>query len=255
MEQRRFLPGLGRHGEFVRLPRAYRQNVRWIPHIGDIFPDFDATTTQGPIRFYDWAEGSWTVLFSQPGAFTPVCTTELASLARAEPEFTARNTKLIGLTRDSTEDQSAWCAEVEILYDTPIAFPLIEDLTGILTNLCGMQHPKESTLTAIRKTFIIDPGLRIRMIFEYPSRIGRNTAELLRSLDALQHHDVLDVATPSDWKPGNDYLVPSAMSNRDADACFGQSWRAVNDYLRLIDSTGLFRHREVIEGKTGGGSL
>lgn len=246
MEQLQFFSGRGRNGEFVRLPRAYRQKVKWVPHIGDIFPDFDATTTQGPIRFHGWAEGNWTILFSQPGAFTPVCTTELASLARARREFADRNANLIGLTNDEVQALKAWADEVAVLFGTPVDFPLIEDSSGLLARTFGMHHQKESGNVTIRKTFILDPSMRIRMIFEYPLGVGRSTGELLRTLDALQHQDALDVATPADWQPGLEYVLPMHVTAEQADHRFGRGWTEINDYLRVVDPAALVeRHRRI----------
>ncbi|MCO8146135.1 redoxin domain-containing protein [Rhodovulum tesquicola] len=219
----------------VRLPPGYRGGTGWMPRIGDIFPDFEAQTTQGLIRFHAWAEGRWTVLFSQPGAFTPVCTTELGSLAEAIPELDRRGAQAIGLTPDPVADLAAWCADVAALFGSAVGFPMISDPGGAIAGACGMTHLKESPDVPIRMTLILDPALHVRMIFEYPLRIGRGTEEILRVLDALQEGDRLDVATPADWQPGDLLLVPSAFSDEEADARFGAGgWRPLRRYLRVL---------------------
>ncbi|MRH22840.1 redoxin domain-containing protein [Rhodovulum strictum] len=219
----------------VKLPPGYRNGADWVPRIGDIFPDFEAETTLGPIRFHAWAEGRWTVLFSQPGAFTPVCSTELGSLAETAPELDRRGAQAIGLTPDPVGDLANWCADVAELFGAPIRFPMISDTGGAIARACGMTHPKESPDLPIRKTLILDPALHVRMIFEYPLRIGRGTDEILRVLDALQERDRLDVATPADWQPGDVLLVPSAFSDAEADARFGAGgWQPLRRYLRVL---------------------
>ncbi|WP_175566909.1 redoxin domain-containing protein [Rhodovulum sp. ES.010] len=220
----------------MTLPRRYRRKVRWLPQIGDLFPDFEAPTTEGPIRFHGWAEGHWTVLFGQPGAFTPVCTTELAGLARAAGDFAARKTRPIGLLPNTAAELVDWCAEVERVFGDPVGFPLIGDETAALARLCGMTHPKAGGSIPIRKTFLIDPALRIRMIFEYPQRIGRATDEVLRCLDALRAQDAFDIATPADWTRGENFLAPSGMTAEAANRAFGEDWTELLPYLRVVNA-------------------
>ncbi|WP_165899244.1 redoxin domain-containing protein [Rhodovulum steppense] len=219
----------------MRLPPGYCNGAGWVPRIGDIFPDLDARTTQGPIRFHDWAEGRWTVLFSQPGAFTPVCSTELAGLAEIAADLDRRGVQVIGLAPDTVADLTAWCVDVSVMFGNPVRFPMISDPDGAIARACGMTHPKESPDLPIRKTLILDPALRVRMVFEYPLRVGRGTDEILRVLDALQERDRLDVAIPGDWQPGDPVLVPVGLSDDEADIRFGAGgWRALRRYLRVL---------------------
>ena len=231
--------GRGAKGEYVRLPLAYRRSVRWLPQIGDIFPDFTATTTCGPLRFHDWAEGNWVFFFSHPAAFTPVCTTELASFAMSGDEFRDRGVKVLGLSRDQQEDQIAWTAEIERLFDVQIGFPIVEDLSGSLSSSFGMIHGKVDKECTIRKSFVIDPALRIRMIFEYPANIGRNTAETLRVIDALQMADKYEVCLGSDWQLGDDCIVHPRIGNARARHLYGKGMRAYCNYLRVVKAEAL----------------
>ncbi|MGC9420768.1 MAG: redoxin domain-containing protein [Rhodovulum sp.] len=221
----------------VRLPRDYLRRSGWVPRIGDIFPDFAAPTTQGPLDFHAWAEGSWTVLFGQPGAFTPVCTTELAGFARAEADFTALGAKLIGLVPDEMDDVTGWIADISQVLGDEVRFPMIADADGTLARSFAMLGPGDSGATPIRKTVLIDPALRIRMILDYPARVGRSTVEMLRLLDAFRAQDSLDVATPCDWTPGGDYLVPAGMDEDEATALFGDDWIELRPYLRVVNAT------------------
>lgn len=189
-----------------QMPAAYMRKKHWAPQIGDIFPDFVASTTQGQIRFFDWAEGSWCFLFSHPIAFSPVCTTEMIALANAIDEFQACNAKILGFTASSLAEQRAWHQDIESRFGYPIDFPTVEDVDGQFAEAFGMHHPKESTNWPIRKSFILDPQMRIRMIFEYPLYVGRSTDEVLRTIEALQAVDAHGIATPADWYPGEHYL-------------------------------------------------
>ncbi len=191
----------------VTLPQAYRKKARWVPQIGDIFPDFSAPTTHGNLRFHEWAEGSWVYLFSHPAAFTPVCTSEMVGLSASSSAFAERNIKAISICRSDCEAQARWADEIARVFGTPITFPMISDTDGVIARICGMVHDKESTTLSMRKSLVIDPNLRLRMIMEYPMRVGRNTEEILRVFDALRISDELDVATPSDWYQGDPLLL------------------------------------------------
>lgn len=219
----------------IELPKGYKATVQWVPHIGDIVPNFKARTTRGPIGFHEWAEGSWVYLFSHPGAFTPVCTTEMASFANATDEFAQRGVKLIALSRDAVAQQLNWCDDIERMFKVSVPFPVIEDCSGELASLFGMIHPKQSTEWTIRKSLIIDPSLRLRMIFEYPIYIGRSTTETLRVIDALQTLDRHEVGTPADWHPGNSVLLPHGMTDETANAAYGKRWRKLAEYLKVLD--------------------
>lgn len=226
--------GRGHNGEVVRLPLAYRKNVKWLPQLDDIFPDFTTETTDGPVRFYDWAEGHWTLLFGHPGAFTPICSTELAGFAAAAQDFDLRGVKLMAISNDGVAELRAWRADVESIFEVSIGFPSASDPTHILASAFGMIHPKQSEACAIRKTFLIDPQLRLRMIFEYPRAVGRSTDELLRVIDALQAHDRYELGTPADWQPGDDMLVPPDRSAAETRKIYGDRMCSVRDYLNVV---------------------
>lgn len=229
-----FFTGRGRHGETVQLPRAYMQHVKWVPRIGDIFPNFSAHSTHGPLEFHRWAEGSWVMLFSHPAAFTSVCTTEIAGFALAQDEFAARGVRLMALSRDTTETHRRWVEDIERMFEIEVPFPLIEDETGYLSSAFSMIHPNEGGHHAVRKSIIIDPALRVRMIFEYPYFVGRSTDETLRVIDALQTQDRHGVATGGDWHRGEDCLLPPHVGDARARFLYGERWTKFCDYLRTV---------------------
>lgn len=226
--------GRGKNGEIVRLPLSYRRKVKWLPQLGDIFPDFTTETTAGPIRFHDWAEGHWSFLFGHPGAFTPICSTELAGFAAAAQEFEQRSVKLLAVSGDDVQRLRAWRADVEDIFDVEIGFPSASDSSGILAEAFGMIHPKQSQACAIRKSFLIDPELKLRMIFEYPRAVGRSTDEVLRVIDALQAFDRYGLGTPADWQPGDDMLVPPCRSVAESRAIYGERLCSVREYLNVV---------------------
>lgn len=230
-----FFAGRGTNGERIFLPLAYRKKVKWLPQIGDIFPNFEATTTEGRLNFFDWAEGHWSFIFSHPAAFTPVCTTEMVSLADAKEDFTARNVKLLGFTQSAIEDQNRWHDEIFNIFGSSIDFPTVDDRNQALAQVFGMIHEKESTSWPIRKSFILDPQMKIRMIFEYPIYIGRSTDEVLRAIDALQAMDQLGVATPADWQLGDKYLCSEKHDALTEVEVYGDRLRRLTPYLALID--------------------
>lgn len=219
-----FFAGRGKNGERILLPLEYRKTVKWLPQIGDIFPNFDATTTAGPLRFVDWAKGHWCFLFSHPAAFTPVCETEMVALSRAKTEFDRRDVRLLSFTQSSLEEQKCWHEEIFKLFGTTIDFPTVDDQNQALARAFGMIHEKESASCSIRKSFILDPQMKIRMIFEYPIYIGRSTTEVLRTIDALQAVDEFGVATPADWQQGNAYLCSETHKRNDQLCRFDLRW-------------------------------
>jgi peroxiredoxin (alkyl hydroperoxide reductase subunit C) len=230
-----FFAPRGPMNEPLKLPTAYRRTVRWLPQIGDIFPDFSVETTQGPISLWDWADGSWVHLFSHPAAFTPVCTTELASFASFDQEWKRANVKLLGLTGSSVASQIRWHDEIEALFDLPITFPNAHDKGMHLARLFGMIHDHESLDWPIRKSFILDPVMRVQMIFEYPTFVGRNTEEILRVINALQMRAATGAATPADWQKGDMTIVPDTMTDGDALRVFGNEPRTLTPYLKVVD--------------------
>lgn len=218
----------------VRLPMEYRRSVRWLPQICDIFPDFSVRTTMGDLDFWRWAEGRWTFLFSHPAAFTPICTTEIMTLARYFEDFQAANTQLLALTGSAVDEQSKWHREIEQAFDVSIAFPGAEDIGGNLSKLFGMMHAKESQAWPIRKSFIIDPSMRIRMIFEYPIYIGRSTEETLRVLEALQMRDRTGASMPADWCEGAPLIIDDEISERLVVQTYGNPSSRILPYLRAV---------------------
>ncbi|MGF6859487.1 alkyl hydroperoxide reductase subunit AhpC [Rhodobacteraceae bacterium MBR-64] len=218
----------------IVVPTGYRSVQRWHPHLGDIFPDFTAQSSIGTIDFHQWAEGHWVYLFSHPAAFTPVCSTELADVASRKEELAARNVRAITLSRDRLEDQAIWTEDLAELFGHPIDFPLISDPEGVIAGVCGMVHPHEDALLTVRKAFIIDPALRIRMIIEYPMSIGRDIEEVLRVIDALQATDAENLAAPAGWMPGDPLLVRAATSDDEARTRFGDRLHRLRPYLRMV---------------------
>ncbi len=205
-----------RSDHWIEIPPNYRTTTRWIPRIGDSFPNFSADSTQGPLTFHPWAEGSWCVLFSFAAAFTPVCTSELRGMAAAQDELEQMGVKLLGMSRDDVTTQKRWLDEIAQETETPPRFPLMGDRAARLSRALGMIHPRAAPGLTVRKTVIVDPKLRVRMIFEYPITIGRSTEELLRTVEALQFGDAQSAATPADWLPGEDCItIAPATTARD----------------------------------------
>ena len=230
-----FFTGRGRQGEKLFIPTGYRRYVKWLPQIGDIFPDFEANTTHGKIDFFDWAEGSWTFLFGHPAPFTPVCTTEMMALALAQEEFADRDVKLFGITCGDLNTQREWHIDIEDRFGCQINFPTAEDVSGCLSRAFSMIHEKESSTWPIRKSFIIDPEMRVRMIFEYPIFLGRSTDETLRCIDALAMVDQYGVATPADWQQDDEYLVTDRTHPLLAQtAKLDQRYQELTPYLKVI---------------------
>jgi len=228
-----FFSPRGPGNEILKLPRAYRRSVKWLPQIGDIVPDFTVATTQGELGFWEWASGSWVHLFSHPAAFTPVCTTEVASLASYDAAWDANNVKVLGLTGSTVPELKAWHQEIEEFFDTRVTFPTAHDPGLQLSRLFGMMHEKESQDWAIRKSFVIDPALRLQMIFEYPIFVGRNTEEILRVIQALQLRAKTGAATPSDWYSGDVAIIPDDVSEEEVWAHFGTTSTRLRKYLRV----------------------
>jgi len=180
----------------------------FMPRIGDQAPDFEAVTTKGKIKFSEFAKGKWTVLFSHPADFTPVCTTEMSGFALRKDEFTALNTELMGLSIDSVHAHLGWVNNVRKNTGVYFDFPIIADIDMKVSKLYGMLQPNESETAAVRAVFFIDPKKKIRLIMYYPLNVGRNMNEILRALEALQVSDANGVAMPLDWKKGDKVIVP-----------------------------------------------
>ena len=199
--------------------------------LGDEAPDFTAETTEGPVTFHAWKDGSWAVLFSHPADFTPVCTTELGRTAALKGEFSKRGVKAIAVSVDPIESHRGWAGDIGAVGGTDLNFPIIADPSKEVSHLYDMIHPNEGDTSTVRSVFIIDPKNKVRLILTYPKSVGRNFDEILRVIDALQLTDLAPVATPVDWKPGQRVIVSPAMSTEDARARFGDV-EEVKPYLR-----------------------
>ena len=211
-------------------------------HIGDVAPDFTADTTQGKIRFHDWIGDSWAILFSHPKDFTPVCTTELGTMARLKPEFDKRNAKIIGMSVDPVSDHTRWQKDIEETQGAAVNYPIIggEDLE--IAKAYDMLHPNASggaprtanDNATVRNVFIIGPDKKIKAILVYPMSAGRNFDEVLRLLDALQVNAKHGLATPANWKPGQDVIIPTSVSDEDARKKFPAGFKTHKPYLRTV---------------------
>ena len=201
--------------------------------LGDIAPDFTADTTQGEINFHDWLGESWGVLFSHPKDFTPVCTTELGYVAKIKPEFDKRNVKVVGLSVDPIESHRGWVGDIEETQGTALNFPLIADPDRKVADLYDMIHPNANDTMTVRSVFIIGPDKKIKLTLTYPASTGRNFDEILRVIDSLQLTAGYKVATPVNWKDGDDVIIAPAISDEDAKTKFPKGWKALKPYLRL----------------------
>jgi alkyl hydroperoxide reductase subunit AhpC len=206
--------------------------------LGDLAPDFAAITTEGPLKFHDWIGDGWAILFSHPRDFTPVCTTELGYVARLKPEFDRRRVKAIGLSVDPLEAHQRWATDIRDTQGHAPNFPIIADADRRVAGLYGMIHPAHDEVYTVRTVFVIDPKKRIRLMITYPQTTGRNFDEILRVIDSLQLTDAHRVATPVNWKPGEDVIIVPAVSDDEARATFRRGWRALRPYLRLTPQPG-----------------
>ena len=202
--------------------------------LGDIAPDFEAETTTGKIKFHEWLGSSWGVLFSHPKDYTPVCTTELGYTAKLKPEFDKRGVKVIGLSVDSVQDHVGWSKDIEETQGAKVNFPMIGDPDMRIANLYGMIHPKVADRFTVRSVFVIDPTKKVRLTITYPASTGRNFDEVLRVLDSLQLTDRQKLATPVNWKPGEDAIIVPSVSDEDAKKLFPQGWKTLKPYLRVV---------------------
>jgi len=203
--------------------------------LGQIAPDFEQESSIGPLSLHAYLGTSWGVLFSHPKDFTPVCTTELAAVARLAPEWEKRNVKPIGLSVDSAENHEKWASDIEETQGTAPNFPVIADKDRKVSNLYGMVHPDSDPSLTVRSVFIIDPNKKVRLTLTYPPSTGRNFNEILRVIDSLQLTDSTKVATPADWKPGEHVIIVPSLSDEDARARFPQGWKTLRPYLRVVD--------------------
>ncbi|MFZ0694319.1 MAG: peroxiredoxin [Alphaproteobacteria bacterium] len=201
--------------------------------LGDTAPDFEADTTQGHIHFHDWLGDSWSVLFSHPKDFTPVCTTELGYMAKLGPQFAKRNVKVLGLSVDKVDNHKGWVKDIEETQGSRLSYPIIADPERKVANLYGMIHPAHDEVYTVRTVFVIDPKKKVRLTITYPQTTGRNFDEILRVIDSMQLTDKFSVATPVNWKSGEDVIIVPSVSDDDAKKKFPQGWKALKPYLRL----------------------
>lgn len=210
--------------------------------INDVAPDFTAETTQGTIRFHEWIGDSWAILFSHPKDFTPVCTTELGYMAKIEPEFTKRNVKLIGLSVDPVKNHHEWAKDIEETQGFLPKYPMIGDSDLAVAKLYNMLPADEpgtsegrtaATNATVRSVFVIGPDKRIKLNLTYPMTTGRNFDEILRVIDSLQLTVKHKVATPANWKQGEDVIIVTSVSDDDAKTLFPEGWKALKPYLRV----------------------
>jgi alkyl hydroperoxide reductase subunit AhpC len=202
--------------------------------LGDIAPDFEQDSTEGKIKFHEWAGNSWVILFSHPKDYTPVCTTELGTVAKLKAEFDKRGVKAIGLSVDPLPDHKGWIKDIEETQNCKVNFPLLADGDKKVANLYGMIHPNASDTFTVRSVFIIDPNKKVRLTITYPAATGRNFQEILRVIDSLQLTDKHKVATPANWKDGEDVvIVPAVQDEAEIKKLFPKGYKAVKPYLRL----------------------
>jgi thioredoxin-dependent peroxiredoxin len=211
--------------------------------IGDTAPDFEAETTEGPIRFHEWIGDSWAVLFSHPKDFTPVCTTELGYMAKIKPDFDRRNVKIIGLSVDSTGDHEGWAKDIEETQGQAPNYPLIGDPDFKVSKLYGMLpaettgDPTERTPAdnqTVRNVFVIGPDKKIKLILVYPMTTGRNFDEVLRVIDSLQLTAEHKVSTPVNWQQGEDVIIAGSVSDEEAKETYPEGWEAPKPYIRIV---------------------
>jgi alkyl hydroperoxide reductase subunit AhpC len=202
--------------------------------LGDTAPDFEQASSLGPIRFHEWLGASWGVLYSHPADFTPVCTTELGRTARLKAEFERRGVKVIALSVDPVDSHLKWIGDIDRTQNATVDFPIIADADRKVAQLYDLIHPNASATATVRSVFFIDPAKKIRATITYPASTGRNFDEILRVIDSLQLTDSNSVATPADWRPGQDVVIlPSLQDPELLKQKFPQGWNAVTPYLRL----------------------
>lgn len=206
--------------------------------LGDLAPDFTAETTQGTISFHAWLGDAWGVLFSHPKDFTPVCTTELGTVAKLKGEFDRRNVKVIGLSVDPVDSHERWEQDIAETQGAAVNFPMIGDPDRSVANLYGMIHPNASDTMTVRSVFVVGPDKKIKLSITYPASTGRNFDEILRVIDSLQLTSKFSVATPANWQDGDDVIIGAAVTDEEAKARFPGGWTTVKPYLRVLPQPG-----------------
>jgi thioredoxin-dependent peroxiredoxin len=201
--------------------------------LGDTVPDFTQESSEGTIKFHEWMGDRWVVLFSHPKDYTPVCTTELGEVARLKPEFEKRGVKVIALSVDNAESHKGWISDIEETQSCSVNYPILADGDRKVSDLYGMIHPNANNTLTVRSVFIIDPAKKLRLELTYPASTGRNFIEILRVIDSLQLTDNYSVATPVNWKDGDDCVVVPSISTEDAKVKFPKGVTEVKPYLRM----------------------
>lgn len=201
--------------------------------LGDQVPDFTQSSSMGEISFYDWAGDSWVVLFSHPADYTPVCTTELGTVASLKPEFDKRNVKILALSVDDVDSHQGWIKDINETQNTTVNYPILADPDRKVANLYGMIHPNSLNNLTVRSVFIIDPNQKLRLTITYPASTGRNFDEILRVIDSLQLTDYHQVATPANWQDGDDCVVVPSISTAEAKQKFPKGVTEIKPYLRM----------------------
>ena len=207
--------------------------------LGDIAPNFTAETSEGTLNFYDWLEDSWAILFSHPADFTPVCTTELGAVAKLHDEFSKRHVKVIALSTDDVDSHKTWISDINETQHTVVNFPIIADPSFEVSNLYGFIHPNESDKFTVRSVVIIGPDKKVKLMITYPASCGRNFNEIIRVVDALQLSAGYSVATPADWKQGDDVIVMNSIKTEDIPAKFPKGFTEIKPYLRTTPQPNL----------------
>jgi thioredoxin-dependent peroxiredoxin len=202
--------------------------------LGDEAPDFTAETTEGPVRFHEWLDGGWGVLFSHPRAFTPVCTTELGEVARIRGEFDRRGVKVMGLSVDPVDDVRRWSDDIQETQGQAPNYPIVADSDGSVAALYGMIHPNTDDTAPVRSVFVIGPDRKVKLTLTYPMSAGRNFAEILRAIDSLQLTAAHKVSTPANWEQGGDVFIIPAVGDDEARQRFPDGWTARKPYLRVV---------------------
>jgi len=200
--------------------------------LGDLAPDFTAETTQGKINFHEWLGNSWGILFSHPADFTPVCTTELGAMAKLSPQFEKRNVKILAISADPLDSHLKWVTDINETQNCVVTYPLIADPEFKVANLYGMVHPNVTDKFTVRSVFVIGPDKKIKLTLTYPASTGRNFDEILRVVDSLQLTSGYSVATPANWKHGEDVIITGAVKDEDIEAKFPKGHKRVKPYLR-----------------------
>jgi alkyl hydroperoxide reductase subunit AhpC len=202
--------------------------------LGDVAPNFKATTTEGEIDLYEWMGDKWAVLFSHPKDFTPVCTTELGAVAKLKPEFDKRGVKVIGLSVDGVKDHAGWSKDIEETQGAKLNFPLIADSDRKISNLYDMIHPNANDTLTVRSVFVIDNNKKVRLTITYPASTGRNFDEILRTIDSLKLTSDYQVATPVNWKRGDEVIIVPSLGTEEAKKKFPNGWKELKPYLRMV---------------------